>query len=51
MLNPETMSKDQTKKEFARFVEDFNTGTRSLSLVFVLSTWTLIYAFASYTAA
>lgn len=31
MLNPETMSKDQTKKEFARFVEDFNTGSFSLS--------------------
>ena len=27
MLNPETMSEDQTKKEFARFVEDFNTGS------------------------
>ncbi|EIM80864.1 uncharacterized protein STEHIDRAFT_162627 [Stereum hirsutum FP-91666 SS1] len=27
MLNPETMTKDQTKKEFARFVEDFNTAT------------------------
>ena len=27
MLNPETMSKDQTRKEFAKFVEDFNTGT------------------------
>ena len=26
MINPETISKDQTKKEFARFVEDFNTG-------------------------
>ena len=25
-INPETISKDQTKKEFARFVEDFNTG-------------------------
>lgn len=27
IINPETMSKDQTKKEFARFVEDYNTGT------------------------
>ena len=27
MINPETISKDQTKKEFARFVEDYNTGT------------------------
>ncbi|TFY79919.1 hypothetical protein EWM64_g4093 [Hericium alpestre] len=27
MMNPETMSKDQTKKEFLKFVEDFNTAT------------------------
>lgn len=26
MINPETVSKDQTKKEFAKFVEDYNTG-------------------------
>ncbi|KAI0274091.1 hypothetical protein BGY98DRAFT_1099222 [Russula aff. rugulosa BPL654] len=26
-LNPERMSKDQNKKEFARFVEDYNTAT------------------------
>lgn len=25
-INPETISKDQNKKEFLRFVEDFNTG-------------------------
>jgi len=25
-VNPETISKEQQKKEFARFVEDFNTG-------------------------
>lgn len=25
-INPETITKDQTKKEFARFVEDYNTG-------------------------
>jgi hypothetical protein len=25
-MNPERMSKDQSKKEFARFVEDYNTG-------------------------
>jgi hypothetical protein len=25
-INPETISKDQTKKQFARFVEDYNTG-------------------------
>lgn len=26
-INPETLSKEQSKKEFARFVEDFNTAT------------------------
>jgi len=26
-MNPETMSKDQMKKEFARFAEDYNTAT------------------------
>ncbi|KAF8578464.1 hypothetical protein K439DRAFT_1417109 [Ramaria rubella] len=26
-VNPETISKDQTKKQFARFVEDYNTAT------------------------
>ncbi|EMD32977.1 hypothetical protein CERSUDRAFT_108497 [Gelatoporia subvermispora B] len=26
-INPETITKDQTKKEFARFVEDYNTAT------------------------
>ncbi|KAF8483875.1 hypothetical protein DFH94DRAFT_690340 [Russula ochroleuca] len=26
-MNPERMSKDQSKKEFARFVEDYNTAT------------------------
>ncbi|KAF5390320.1 hypothetical protein D9757_002976 [Collybiopsis confluens] len=26
-INPETISKDQNKKEFARFVEDYNTAT------------------------
>ncbi|OBZ69821.1 hypothetical protein A0H81_10204 [Grifola frondosa] len=26
-INPETISKDQTKKEFAKFVEDYNTAT------------------------
>ena len=31
-INPETISKDQTKKEFARFVEDYNTGTSISSL-------------------
>lgn len=28
-INPETVTKDQTKKEFARFVEDYNTGPSS----------------------
>ncbi|TFK50770.1 hypothetical protein OE88DRAFT_1735530 [Heliocybe sulcata] len=27
MINPETLSKDQTKKEFAKFTEDYNTAT------------------------
>ncbi|KAA1476960.1 hypothetical protein DENSPDRAFT_785847 [Dentipellis sp. KUC8613] len=27
MMNPETMSKDQTKKEFLKFAEDYNTAT------------------------
>ncbi|KAI0740889.1 hypothetical protein C8Q76DRAFT_609092 [Earliella scabrosa] len=26
-INPETITKEQTKKEFARFVEDYNTAT------------------------
>lgn len=26
-VNPETITKDQNKKEFAKFVEDFNTAT------------------------
>lgn len=26
-MNPERMSKDQNKKEFARFIEDYNTAT------------------------
>lgn len=26
MVNPETMSKDVTKREFAKFIEDYNTG-------------------------
>jgi hypothetical protein len=30
-MNPERMSKDQNKKEFARFVEDYNTGPSCLS--------------------
>ena len=30
-INPETITKDQNKKEFARFVEDYNTGMLRLS--------------------
>lgn len=26
-INPETISKDRTKKEFAVYVEDYNTAT------------------------
>ena len=33
MINPETISKDQNKKEFAKFVEDFNTGAFSSSFI------------------
>ena len=32
-INPETISKDQTKKEFARFVEDYNTGMSESCLI------------------
>lgn len=28
-INPETITHQQTKKEFARFVEDYNTGSSS----------------------
>ena len=30
-MNPERMSKDQNKKEFARFVEDYNIGQSSIN--------------------
>lgn len=30
MINPEILSKDQTKKQFAKFVEDYNTGQSCL---------------------
>jgi hypothetical protein len=30
-INPETISKDQSKRAFAKFVEDFNTGAPFLS--------------------
>lgn len=33
-INPETISKDQSRKEFARFVEDYNTGMCSDSHLF-----------------
>jgi hypothetical protein len=32
-MNPERMSKDQNKKEFARFVEDYNTGLSSIKFL------------------
>lgn len=32
-INPETVSKDQSKKEFARFIEDYNTGICSSSML------------------
>jgi hypothetical protein len=37
MINPETITKDQNKKEFAKFVEDFNTGMYSHSRPLFLS--------------
>jgi hypothetical protein len=37
MINPETISKEQTKKEFARFVEDYNTGMVALAPVNIQS--------------
>ena len=33
-INPETVSKDQQKKEFSRFVEDYNTGTTYVTAYF-----------------
>ena len=30
-INPETVSKEQQKKEFSRFVEDYNTGMSASS--------------------
>lgn len=33
MLNPETLPKDKTRKEFLRFVEDFNTGSQSIDFL------------------
>ena len=35
-MNPERMSKDQNKKEFARFVEDYNTGPSCLSFNIII---------------
>ena len=32
-INPETVTKDQNRKEFARFVEDFNTGASCFQLL------------------
>jgi hypothetical protein len=36
-INPETISKDQNKKEFARFMEDYNTGMSSSFSVITVS--------------
>ncbi len=47
MINPETLTRDQNKKEFARFVEDFNTGELSSSLaIYPLLDFAFAYAFA-----
>ena len=37
-INPETITKDQTKKEFARFTEDYNTGECSGCVTVCLKT-------------
>jgi hypothetical protein len=44
-INPEAISKDQEKKEFSKFVEDFNTGaygrrSSTLSVAYDLSSYT-----------
>jgi hypothetical protein len=36
-INPETISKEQNKKEFAKYVEDYNTG-ESLYEISIFST-------------
>lgn len=41
-LNPETTTKDQQKKEFARFIEDYNTGGFYLASFHSLLTWTYL---------
>ena len=41
-MNPEKMSKDQNKKEFARFVEDYNTGAPTCSFVSIIPIFTLV---------
>jgi hypothetical protein len=33
-INPEAISKDREKKEFSKFVEDFNTGTSTMLCIF-----------------
>lgn len=42
MINPEVLSKDQTKKEFAKFAEDYNTGTFFLDTYHVPFTYTCL---------
>jgi hypothetical protein len=36
MINPETISKEQNKKEFAKFTEDYNTGLYPTSFSFFI---------------
>ena len=36
MLNPETITRDRTKKEFAQYVEDYNTGMFNPSRLFTI---------------
>ena len=38
-INPETISKEQNKKEFAKYVEDYNTGTSLLHAILFLNLW------------
>jgi hypothetical protein len=40
-INPEAISKDQEKKEFSKFVEDFNTGMSRIFHLFAFLTYAL----------
>ena len=47
MINPEILSKEQTKKEFARFAEDYNTGAFCLVFFFFKAKkWLILYAYS-----